>query len=72
MIQLLDNSTFNRAQALRAIVEQDEFANNEFNGNFVLMQYFGYLRRDPDVAGYNFWLNKLNVLQWQLCKRRDG
>jgi hypothetical protein len=34
---------------------------------FVLMQYFGYLRRNPDDApdgnfnGYNFWLNKLNV-----------
>jgi len=33
---------------------------------FVLMEYFGYLRRDPqslpdpDLSGYNFWLNKLN------------
>jgi len=26
----------------------------------VTMQYFGYLRRDPDTAGFNFWLNKLN------------
>jgi len=32
----------------------------------VLMQYFGYLRRDPnqgpdtDFAGYDFWLNKLD------------
>jgi len=32
----------------------------------VLMEYFGYLRRNPDdapdanFAGYNFWLNKLN------------
>jgi hypothetical protein len=24
------------------------------------MQYFGYLRRDPDEVGYNFWLSKLN------------
>ena len=24
------------------------------------MEYFGYLRRDPDVAGYDFWLGKLN------------
>ena len=37
-----------------------------FNRAFVLMQYFGYLRRDPndapdsDFSGYNFWLNKLN------------
>ena len=24
------------------------------------MQYFGYLRRDPDESGLQFWLNKLN------------
>jgi hypothetical protein len=24
------------------------------------MQYFGYLRRDPDAGGFNFWLSKLN------------
>ena len=23
------------------------------------MEYFGYLRRDPDEAGYQFWLAKL-------------
>ncbi|MEO7971239.1 MAG: hypothetical protein ABI698_08070 [bacterium] len=33
---------------------------------FVLMQYFGYLRRNPndpqdtDYSGYDFWLTKLN------------
>ena len=38
----------------------------EFNRAFVLMQYIGYLRRNPDAApdlnfaGFNFWLNKLN------------
>jgi len=24
------------------------------------MQYYGYLRRDPDQDGFNFWLKKLN------------
>jgi Domain of unknown function (DUF4214) len=24
------------------------------------MQYFGYLRRDPELGGYNFWLDVLN------------
>jgi hypothetical protein len=24
------------------------------------MQYFGYLRRDPDQLGFDFWLKKLN------------
>ena len=42
------------------------FRQKENNSAFVLMQYFGYLRRDPaaapdsDLSGYNFWLNKLN------------
>ena len=36
------------------------FARQETNPAFVLMQYFGYLRRDPDEAGYTFWLRKLN------------
>ena len=39
----------------------------EFNRAFVLMQYFGYLRRnandapDSDYSGYEFWLTKLNI-----------
>ena len=32
-----------------------------FNAAFVEMEYFGYLRRDPDEAGRAFWLNKLNT-----------
>jgi hypothetical protein len=48
------------AQALRTIVEDADFVHSEFNKAFVLMQYFGYLRRDPDDAGFNLWLNKLN------------
>jgi hypothetical protein len=42
-----------------------DLAQAEFNRAFVLMQYFGYLRRNPndspdaDFSGYNFWLNKL-------------
>ncbi len=55
-----------RARALRRVAENSTFAQQEFNRAFVLMQYFGYLRRDPNAApdgnfdGYNFWLNKLN------------
>ena len=36
------------------------FYDQEFNRAFVLMQYLGYLRRDPDEGGYGFWLAKLN------------
>ena len=37
------------------------FYEKEFNAAFVLMEYFGYLRRDPDAAGYQRWLDKLNI-----------
>ena len=36
------------------------FYDNLFNAAFVQMEYFGYLLRDPDPDGYNFWLGKLN------------
>jgi hypothetical protein len=36
------------------------FYDNQFNAAFVQMEYFGYLWRDPDPDGYNFWLGKLN------------
>ena len=55
-----------RARCVRAIAENGTFSNLEKNNAFVLMQYFGYLRRDPntdpdtDYTGYDFWLQKLN------------
>lgn len=49
-----------RARSLRRIVENSGFVAAEFNRTFVTMEYFGYLRRDPDAPGFNFWLNKLN------------
>ena len=57
----LNGGTMTRAQVLRAIAEAEELQNREFNAAFVAMEYFGYLRRDPDTAGFNFWLNKLNA-----------
>ena len=57
-----------RARVVRRIAENPTFSNQELNRAFVLMQYSGYLRRNPydppeiglDYGGYNFWLNKLN------------
>jgi photosystem II stability/assembly factor-like uncharacterized protein len=57
-----------RARALRRVAENSTLAQQEFNRAFVLMQYFGYLRRNPndppeptlDFQGYNFWLGKLD------------
>ena len=57
-----------RASVLRAVAEDPDLKHLERNKAFVLMQYFGYLRRNPydppelglDYAGFNFWLGKLN------------
>jgi hypothetical protein len=57
-----------RAAALRSVCESASVSNKLFNEAFVLMQYFGYLQRNPydppeptlDYQGYNFWLSKLN------------
>jgi hypothetical protein len=49
-----------RAQILREVIEVPEFRQREYNAAFVLMHYFGYLRRDPDEGGYQFWLDILN------------
>jgi uncharacterized protein (TIGR03118 family) len=61
LIAGLTSLTMTRAQVLRAVAESEEFTLNEANRSFVLMEYFAYLRRDPDTPGFNFWLNKLNA-----------
>jgi cytochrome c peroxidase len=48
-----------RTAALSKVADSTSLVQAEFNPAFVLMEYFGYLRRDPDTSGYNFWLNKL-------------
>jgi hypothetical protein len=63
----LSNGKETRATFLRKMAEDPTFSAKQFNAAFVLMQYFGYLRRNPndapdsDFLGYNFWLNKLNA-----------
>jgi hypothetical protein len=49
-----------RAFAVRAAIDNSSFFTTEYNPAFVLMQYYGYLRRDPDPGGYTFWLDVLN------------
>jgi hypothetical protein len=55
-----------RAQALRQVAQHPNLASSESNRALVLMQFYGYLRRDPnappdsDYSGYEFWLTKLN------------
>jgi hypothetical protein len=58
--------TAGRTAALRNIIESGSVFNKLYNPAFVLMQYFGYLRRNPNDApdgnfsGYDFWLAKMN------------
>src|SRR6185295_5328097 len=50
----LRNGTETRASVLRKVVDNATVKQRFFNRAFVLMQYFGYLRRDPEFGGYNF------------------
>ncbi len=61
LVNALNASALTRAQVLRAVSDSDEVGAAEFNPAFVAMQYFGYLRRDPEAAGYNAWLNAINA-----------
>jgi hypothetical protein len=58
-IQALTNRAKTRAQVLLDLIETPAFKSREYNPAFVLMQYFGYLKRDPDQGGYDFWLGKV-------------
>jgi len=66
LVSDLSTNAKTRAQILRAIAEHQNLVSAEVNRAFVLMQYFGYLRRNPndppdsDYTGYDFWLTKLN------------
>jgi hypothetical protein len=63
---VITNDPAARARALRRVAENGTLAQQDFNRAFVLMQYFGYLRRNPNdlpdsnFDGYNFWLNNLD------------
>ena len=66
MVNDLATGRLTRGDALRVVAEDPDLVSAEFNRAFVLMQYFGYLRRDPnsgqdaDFSGYNSWLSKLD------------
>jgi hypothetical protein len=61
LIDALNGGQMNRGQVLRNIVESQAVADRFFNRAFVSMQYFGYLRRDPDAIGFQNWVDTLNA-----------
>ncbi|MGH9930680.1 MAG: DUF4214 domain-containing protein, partial [Pyrinomonadaceae bacterium] len=60
LVSSLAGDAATRAEVLRSIADDERFVSAKRNEMFVMMEYFGYLRRDPDASGYQFWLNKLN------------
>jgi len=49
------------AQVLRAVAESNEASARYYNRGFVSMQYFGYLQRDPEPAGFDNWVRVLSA-----------
>ena len=49
-----------RADVLLRVADDAELKLREKSRAFVLMEYYGYLRRDADAGGYGYWLDKLN------------
>ena len=48
LVNGLTEGTLTRAEVLLRIAEDGQFVNAKRNEMFVMMEYFGYLRRDPD------------------------
>jgi Domain of unknown function (DUF4214) len=61
LVNALNGGTQTRAQVLRTFVESQPVFDKFFNRGFVTMQYFGYLRRDPDTIGFQNWVDTLNA-----------
>jgi hypothetical protein len=60
LVNGLNNNTETRGSVLQKVADNQTFTANEKNSAFVLAEYFGYLRRDPEPAGFQFWLDVLN------------
>lgn len=63
--------TAGRAAAMQSVIESGSGYNAMYNPSFVMMEYFGYLRRDPDQSGFNFWLTKVNSVSLPNEDMRD-
>ena len=59
LIALFDGTNKGRASILERAISQQRVVDAQYNQAFVLVQYFSYLRRDPDDSGLNFWVNIL-------------
>jgi uncharacterized delta-60 repeat protein len=60
LVNGLAGNTETRGSVLRKVAENSVFIDQEYNNAFVVNLYFGYLRRDPEPGGFNFWLTQIN------------
>jgi hypothetical protein len=56
----LINGTETRGSVLKKVADSQAVVGREYNNAFVTTEYFGYLRRDPDAGGFQFWLGQMN------------
>lgn len=61
LIDGLQSGTKTRGRVLREIVESSEVFTRFLTDGTVAIQYFGYLRRDPDEIGYQNWVTTLRA-----------
>ncbi|HEV7857471.1 MAG TPA: DUF4214 domain-containing protein [Pyrinomonadaceae bacterium] len=60
LVALYDGTDNGLSAILRQMADSQSFIDAEYNPSFVVMEYFGYLRRNPDQGGYDFWLGQVN------------
>ena len=61
LVSALNGGTQTRAQVVRTVIESQVVFDKFFHRGFVSMQYFGYLRRDPDSIGFKNWVDTLDA-----------
>ena len=61
LVSELTSGAKTRGQVLRTMVESEEVASRFYSEAFVAMQYFGYLRRDPEAEGLAAWLRVIDA-----------
>jgi uncharacterized protein (TIGR03118 family) len=60
LVNALNATTLTRAQVLRQVAEDPFYTQREAPRDMIALGFFGYLRRDADVATFNLYLNTLN------------
>jgi hypothetical protein len=71
LVDALSTRRLNRAAVLREIAESGAVYQKYYNQAFVVMEYFGYLHRDPDAL-YTDWIRTLDANPADSRRMVDG